>query len=216
MATVYLIVSTPAVTPVTTPPRTVAVVLLLLHVPPGAKSVNVTDEPVQTVEGPVMAPSSGNGFTVTAFVAFVMPHAFVIVYLMVSTPADIPVTMPPIGMPLTVPPITVACALLALQVPPFVLSVNIIEDPTHTLDGPVMLSTICSVSTLTIFIAVSVPHKLVTAYIIVSIPAEIPVTTPPTTIARALLLVHVPPVVVSVNVMIEATHTLEGPCIIPA
>ena len=46
--TEYLIVSTPAVTPVTTPPATVASALPVLHVPPVAGSVRVMGVPMHT------------------------------------------------------------------------------------------------------------------------------------------------------------------------
>ena len=49
LVTVKVIVSTPAVTPVTMPPVTVASPLVAPHVPPGARSVNVIVEPMQTV-----------------------------------------------------------------------------------------------------------------------------------------------------------------------
>jgi hypothetical protein len=57
--------------PVTTPELTVAVVVLLLNqVPPGIASLNVTDEPTQTVEGPVIVDEP---VTVTTVVAMQPP-----------------------------------------------------------------------------------------------------------------------------------------------
>ena len=50
----------------------------------------------------------------------------------------------------------------------------------------------------------------------VSPPAETPVTTPPTTVALALPVLHEPPKVPSVKVMIEPIHTLELPEMVPA
>jgi hypothetical protein len=72
-------VSTPAVVPETTPPATVALLLLALHAPPAAASVNVIDEPTQTVDGPVMLPAFGNELTVMVFVAVAVPHPLVTV-----------------------------------------------------------------------------------------------------------------------------------------
>jgi hypothetical protein len=54
--------------PVTTPPATIALVLLLLQVPPETVSVSVIDEPVHTLEGPVMIPEL-DGKTVTVTIA---------------------------------------------------------------------------------------------------------------------------------------------------
>ncbi len=39
---------------------------------------------------------------------------------------------------------------------------------------------------------------------------------PPVTVAVALLLLHVPPAVVSVSVMDKPVHTVDGPDIVPA
>lgn len=67
--TAYEMVEVPAVTPFTTPKLlTVALVLLLLHTPPDAVSVNVVLEPAQTVEAPEMAPAFESGLTVILFV----------------------------------------------------------------------------------------------------------------------------------------------------
>ena len=58
----------PAVTPVTIPEvPTVALVLLLLHVPPPVLFANAVVEPTQTVKVPVVA--TGTGWTVTVVVA---------------------------------------------------------------------------------------------------------------------------------------------------
>ena len=76
----------------------------------------------------------------------------------------------PAETPVTMPLKTVALVLLALQIPPALLSVSVIDEPTHTADGPEMLSAIAVVSIVTAFDAVAVPHKFVTVYVIVSIP----------------------------------------------
>jgi hypothetical protein len=45
-----------------------------------------------------------------------------------------------------------------------------------------------------------------------AVPAPAPVTTPADTVATVLLLVpHVPPVVVELNVILLPTHATEGP-----
>ena len=69
----------PEETPVTTPELlTVATdVLLLLQIPPVATSVSETEEPAHTDPLPVMAPETGNGFTVTDLVATEVPQLLV-------------------------------------------------------------------------------------------------------------------------------------------
>ena len=69
LATIYLIVSVPAVTPSTTPPTTTAVALLLLQPPPGERSVNVIDEPAHTLDGPAIIPAFEAESTVMDLVA---------------------------------------------------------------------------------------------------------------------------------------------------
>ena len=64
----------PAVTPVTTPPATVAAVLLLLHTPPGTLSDKVALELTHTPDAPVIVPAFGDAFTVTVFVVVASPH----------------------------------------------------------------------------------------------------------------------------------------------
>ena len=61
----YVIIDVPAVTPVTIPvdDPTVALPLLLLHVPPAGVEFNVVVKPTQTLKTPVIA--VGFGFTVT-------------------------------------------------------------------------------------------------------------------------------------------------------
>ena len=126
--TVYLIVSIPGETFVITPPETVAMRgLVLLQAPTPAVSVNVKTTPTHPIDGPVMIPEFGNGFTVISCIATVVPQTFVAVYFTVSTPDDIPVTTPLI---------TVAIPVLTLQEPPAVVSDNVIDEPTQTLDGP--------------------------------------------------------------------------------
>jgi len=62
--TVYLIVSKPGDTPVIIPPIIDAVALVQLHMPLGEASDKVMVDAGQTVDGPVIEPADGNGFTV--------------------------------------------------------------------------------------------------------------------------------------------------------
>ena len=65
---VYVIMAVPDDTPVTPPvPDTVAVLLVVLHVPPEVASVKFTLSPVHTDDGAVIA--AGVGLTVTVYVA---------------------------------------------------------------------------------------------------------------------------------------------------
>ena len=111
MVTEYPIVSVPAVTPLTIPVEpTVAVALLLLHVPPPIPSVNMIDELTHTLAAPVILPAFGSGLTTIDLIAIAVPQPLVTEYPIVSVPAVTPVTIP-------VEP-TVAVALLLLHVPP--------------------------------------------------------------------------------------------------
>lgn len=53
----------PAEIPVTTPPDTVALLLLVLHIPPGVELVSDIVDPIQTVEGPAIVPALAAGRT---------------------------------------------------------------------------------------------------------------------------------------------------------
>lgn len=84
----------PAATPVTmpalAPEPTVAIdVLLLLHVPPVEVLLRVIVAATHTLFGPVIG--VGTGFTV---IVVVLSQAKRVVYLIVSVPGVIPVTMP--------------------------------------------------------------------------------------------------------------------------
>ena len=69
-------VSVPATLPVTTPDEAsmVALVLLLLHVPPSSLLDNVIVLVVQTDVGPEIVPATDNGLTVTTLVTLLVAH----------------------------------------------------------------------------------------------------------------------------------------------
>src|ERR1017187_3272989 len=104
---------------------------------------------------------------------------------MVSTPADTPVT---------VPADTDAWLLLRVHIPPAGASVNVIDEPTHTTEGPAMLPGAGNGFTVTEWVAYTVPQLLETMYEIVTTPPETLVTIPllPTVAIPVELLVHVP------------------------
>ena len=79
LETTYNIVSVPTLTPVTSPPVTVALPLLAVHIPPVAGSVKEMDAPVHTMEAPLIVPATGKLLMVIAFVADAVPHALVTV-----------------------------------------------------------------------------------------------------------------------------------------
>jgi hypothetical protein len=117
----------PVTTPVTTPPAsTVATagVLLLQVLPP--LLLNVVVPPWQTLNVPPIEP--GFAFTVTTLVT-VLPPA---VYEIVVVPGAMPATMP------VVMPIVPTVVLELTQVPPVALLPNVIVEPMHTLEGPVI------------------------------------------------------------------------------
>ncbi len=61
----------PAVTPVTTPPTTVAMpVLPLVQVPPAVASANVVVEPTHTVAVPVIGATPGTSSVMVTFLLF--------------------------------------------------------------------------------------------------------------------------------------------------
>ena len=122
----------------------------------------------------------------------------------------------PAVTPVTTPPATVAFALLLLQAPPGAASVNVIVLPVQTAVGPVMVPVTSAAPTVITALAVADPQLLVTTYVIVSVPGVTPVTTPPETVAEALLRFHTPPGVASVNVIVEPVQTADGPVIVPA
>ena len=117
-------------------------------------------------------------------------------------------------MPLTTPddePTVAIVASLLLHVPPVVISDNVVVDPTQTEAAPV----IADGSALTVS-DLDVTHPADVVYVIFTVPADAPVTSPVallTVATEVLLLLHVPPVVASVNVVVEPTHTADAPLI---
>lgn len=90
--------------------------------------------------------------------------------------------------------------------------------PTHTDEAPLIVPAFTEAVTVICFVAVALLQP--TVYVIVTVPADTPVTTPVLlfTVARAvLLLVHTPPdVPFVVNCIVDPVHTDEEPLIVPA
>jgi hypothetical protein len=91
--------------------------------------------------------------------------------------------------------------------------------PVHTgLLLPIcVLPALIAATTLIVLVALEEEHP-VTEYVIVTDPAETPVTTPLLfTVALLLLLLHVPPAVPLVlSVIVDPVHTADAPLIEPA
>jgi hypothetical protein len=200
--TVYVTTDVPGVTPVTRPLLfTVATDgVALLHVPPGVASLNVVDDPAQILVVPVIAASDVKTFNVEVDVQ--LPITYVIAVL----PAAIPVTVA--DVPLLV---IVAIVVLPLlyHVPPGVASLKVIVEPAQTLPGPVIAAG--CVPTVTVTDEENDP----TVYVTTDVPAATPVTRPPLFIVATdgVALLHLPPVVASLNCVDNGAQILVVPVI---
>jgi hypothetical protein len=99
-------------------------VLLLLQVPPVAKSVKVVVAPSHTELAPSIVFNAG--LTVTIAVLTHPPSEYEMVAVPVATPVTIPEEMPTVAFPV----------LLLDQTPPDGVDDNAVVDPTHTLSVP--------------------------------------------------------------------------------
>jgi hypothetical protein len=105
--------------------------------------------------------------------------------------------------------------LLLLQVPPGVVLVNEVLVPTHTLPN---VGVMPAGVVLTVTALVTKQPVALIVYVIVATPVATPLTTPPAvTLATAtLLLLHVPPGVALVHVVLSPIHIdVEPPVIAP-
>ena len=204
-------VAVPTVTPQTTPALvTAAAVLLLLHTPPGVPCDKVTGIPIQTVDAPDIVPAVGAVLIVTICVSRAVPHTLVTLYIIVSRPLVTGVATPPLDI--------VARLLVIDHVPPDTALVNVDVEPTHSTDGPTMLPASGCGFTVIVLVVETDPQLLDTVYEMVSIPADTPVTIPEPvpTVAVVLLLLHTPPVVPLLSVIVVPTQTLLEPVMVPA
>lgn len=130
---------------------------------------------------------------------------------MVAEPVVTPVTMPVV--------LTVAIAVLVLlHVPPLTASASVVVKPTQAVVVPVIAAGAGSGLTVTMAVSVAVPQLLVTEYVIMALPAAMPVTVPValTLAIAALLVVHVPPEVALLSVVVALWQTVCVPVIVPA
>ena len=152
-AGVYLIVSIPAVTPVTTPvAETFALALVLLNVPPVVALVSVMLAPVHTLEGPDIVSTAVIALTMIRFIAIADPHELDTVYLIVSMPADTPV--------ITLSAV-VANPIRLLHTPPAIDALSVVDAPTHKVVAPVIVPATGSGDIVITDLAVSVPQPVV-------------------------------------------------------
>jgi hypothetical protein len=176
------------------------------HVPPVEVLVNVIEAPVVTEEAPVMVPASGVLFTVIVFVATDVPQLLVLEYVITTTPLPIPVTIP-------VLPTVAISVLLLVQLPPVVALARVVDAPMHNSELPTIVPMAMLSDTVTTIDPVAEPQVSELLYEIRAVPAPVPVTMPEAlTVATAvLLLVHVPPELLEVNVVVDPSHNSVVP-----
>jgi len=212
LETVYIIVSTPAVIPVVVPPITEAELLLLLQMPPVAGSVSTIAAPAQTDDGPEIMPAIGGAVTDTVVVDIAVPQLLVKVYVIIAVPADAPAATP------VIEPMEATDGLPLIHVPPDNELMNVVSDATHIAAGPVMVPAVAVVVIVIVLVANAIPQVLFTLYEMTDVPALTPVTIPvpePIVATNLLLLVQVPPVVVSATGNDVPTQPVEAPVIRP-
>jgi hypothetical protein len=126
---VNTIVETPAATPVTVPsvPMVATVVLLLLHVPHVDDVLNIVEAPTHSVPEPVIVPAAG--FTVNTAYDWQPVDT---VYVISVVPAVKPITTP------DVEPMVATVVLLLLHETPPVEPVNVVEEPSHRDNEPLI------------------------------------------------------------------------------
>ncbi len=190
----------PALLPVTIPDASTDALAgrLLVHTPPDGVELKVVVLPIQVFKVPDML--VGVAFTVTFLVLLQLVLNW---YVIATVPAPMPV--------ITLPVALATAALLLLQVPPAGELEKIVVRPVHTVAVPVM--SVGRGFTVTTCVLLQLPPS---EWVMVVVPAAIPVTTPviASTVALAItLLLHVPPLLVLFKVIAEATHTLAGPVI---
>jgi hypothetical protein len=105
-----------------------------------------------------------------------------------------------------------AVAFDLLHTPPVVVFDRVVVLPTQTLVVPVIAAITGRAITVSILVTVVVHPELVTAYDIVDVPADTPVTRPPDIVAAPVLEeLHTPPAVASDSVVVLPAHS----CVVP-
>ncbi len=117
---------------------------------------------------------------------------------MVTVPDAMPDTRPVLP--------TVAIPILPLiQLPPVIALVRVVEDPMHNSELPTIVPISMLSDTVTTIDPVAEPQISELLYEIKAVPAPVPVTMPEafTVATEVLLLVHVPPELLEVNVVVD-------------
>jgi hypothetical protein len=159
-------------------------------VPPVLVVLSVVVVPTQALSVPVIA--AGSGLTVTTLVNWQPPAP--IVYVTSHVPADIPLTTPEPRPMVAIP------GQATLHVPPAGEPTAVVVDPAHTCNVPVMAVGSGLMST-----TVERWQPVGSVYIILAVPEVRPDTMPvpaPTVATAVLLLLHAPPVVVVLSVVV--------------
>ena len=130
---------------------------------------------------------------------------------MFTVPADNAVTIPEL-------PALATLAFELLQIPEIDGSVRFSVVPAHIVVVPLIIPAAGKGLTVTNIVSTAVPQLLFTAYDIIVVPAETPVTIPVllTSAMAAFSLLHIPPDAVSLNVVVVLSHTADLPEIVSA
>ena len=122
-------------------------------------------------------------------------------------------TTPPVTMPVVDPTLAIPVALL-LQVPPPAASVKVVVNPEQTASVPsIAVGNGFTVATAVMMQSVGNVYVIVAVLVVITTPPVTrPVAEPILAIPEALLL-HVPPVVASLNVVVSPEQTLRVPSI---
>jgi hypothetical protein len=199
-------VADPAADPVTRPALVTDATpeLLLTQVPPDVGD-KVVVEPTHIELAPVIL-TVGFAITVTAFVGFDTQPVAVLVKVNVADPAVRAVTSPAL--------VTLATAALLLTHVPPVVGDNVVVEPSHMDDKPVIPTTGLPIMVMAL-VAFELHPVVALVNVNVTLPAATPVTTPVlVTVAIALsLLAQVPPVEGD-NVVVIPTQIEVGPVIL--
>jgi hypothetical protein len=111
-------------------------------------------------------------------------------------------------------------AFIAVQVPPLPVELKVVTLPTQRAEVPVMVPALGAAVTFITKVeeALAQPPVPLTVYVIVAVPAAVPVTTPALLIGAMLeeVEVQVPPLAVEVKVVTLPTQRAEVPVMVPA
>jgi hypothetical protein len=183
--------------------------VLVVQIPPVTVGVSVVVEPTQTVGVPDTVPADGVGLTVIVTGATDVPQLLLTEYDMTAVPAATPVTAPPRTVAVPVAPL--------VHVPPVTDGVRTVTALAQTMVVPEIVPANGSVLTLIVTGATAEPQLLLTLYDKVAVPSATPDTTPPETVAVPVLpLVHVPPVILGIRVVVAPAQTVVVPVRVPA